>query len=105
MGAIKDHMAQVIMMHGQLPMSAAYMVEQLNILREERHAKTQRVVASLGGHCAIWDLNDSRSFGNFKVDPPQANRLRQAAVKKNLSSYAQEFILVSELNPAPRVSF
>jgi hypothetical protein len=94
MGVIKDHIAQVTMMHGQPPMSAAYMVQQLNILREERHAKTQRVVASLGGHCAIWDLNASRSFANFKVDPPQANRLRQAAVKENLSSYAQEFVLV-----------
>jgi hypothetical protein len=30
----------------------------------------------------------------LKIDPPQANRLRQAAVKENLSSYAQEFILV-----------
>ena len=94
MGVIKDHIAQVIMMHGQPPMSAEYMVEQLNILRKERNAKTQRVVARLGGHCAIWDLNTWRSFANLKIDPPQANRLRQAAVKKNLSSYAQEFILV-----------
>jgi hypothetical protein len=93
-GVIKDHIAQVTMMHGQPSMSAAYMVEQLNILREERHAKTQRVVASLGSHCAIWDLNASRSFANFQVDPPQANRLRQAAVKETLSSYAQEFVLV-----------
>jgi hypothetical protein len=94
MGVIKDHIARVTMMHGQPPMSAAYMVEQLNTLREERHAKTQRVVALLGGHCAIWDLNATRSFTNLKIDPPQANRLRQAAVKENLSSYAQEFILV-----------
>jgi hypothetical protein len=94
MGVIKDHIAQVTRMHGQPPMYAADIVKQLNGLREDRHAKTQRVVASLGGHCAIWDLNASRSFANFKVDPPQANRLRQAAVKENLSSYAQEFVLV-----------
>ena len=57
MGVIKDHIAQVTRMHGQPPMYAADIVKQLNGLREDRHAKTQRVVASLGGHCAIWDLN------------------------------------------------
>ena len=89
------HRGEVEKAHGCYPMSTADIVSNLNRLCNKRHEKEQERMKSLFDTPSTnWNLQDSRTFPELMIDPAQANRIRQAVVQENMSSYARCFVLV-----------